>query len=84
MLNYSLFSKMRKNAAFINTGRGAQVVEEGLARAMREEPGRTALLDVTFPDPVLLGTLVCPALLGTLAWVPGKSGASGIDGTVWG
>ena len=36
---------------FINTGRGAQVVEEDLVRALREEPDRTALLDVTWPEP---------------------------------
>lgn len=51
MLDYSLFSKMRKNATFINTGRGAQVVEQDLVRALTEEPDRTALLDVTWPEP---------------------------------
>ncbi len=51
MLGYSLFSSMGECAAFINTGRGAQVVEADLARALREEPGRCALLDVTWPEP---------------------------------
>lgn len=51
MLNYALFSKMLPNAVFINTGRGAQVVEADLVRALREEPGRAAVLDVTFPEP---------------------------------
>lgn len=51
MLGYALFSKMAPNATFINTGRGAQVVEEDLVRALREEPGRTAVLDVTSPEP---------------------------------
>lgn len=51
MLRYEHFSRMKKNATFINTGRGAQVVEEDLIRALREEPDRTALLDVTFPEP---------------------------------
>ncbi len=51
MLNYPLFSKMAANATFINTGRGAQVVEADLVRALREEPGRTAVLDVTLPEP---------------------------------
>jgi phosphoglycerate dehydrogenase-like enzyme len=40
---------------FINTGRGAQVVEEDLVRALTEKPTRTALLDVTFPEPVPKG-----------------------------
>ena len=51
MLHYGLFSRMLPNATFLNTGRGAQVVEEDLARALREEPGRTAVLDVTLPEP---------------------------------
>lgn len=53
LLNYSLFSKMKNNATFINTGRGAQVHKEGLIQAMKEAPYRTALLDVTDPvEPV--------------------------------
>lgn len=56
MLTYSLFSKMKKNATFLNTGRGAQVVEADLVRAMREQPGRTALLDVTDPEPPAAGS----------------------------
>lgn len=51
LLNYALFSKMPRNATFINTGRGAQVVEDDLARALAEEPDRTAVLDVTWPEP---------------------------------
>ncbi|MBE6929549.1 MAG: hypothetical protein E7463_04650 [Ruminococcaceae bacterium] len=51
MLNYKLFSLMKKNATFINTGRGAQIVEADLIRALQEEPARTAVLDVTFPEP---------------------------------
>lgn len=51
MLNYELFSKMRENAVFINTGRGAQVVEGDLVRALAERPDLTALLDVTYPEP---------------------------------
>lgn len=51
MLNYGLFSKMRENAVFINTGRGAQVVEEDLVRILSERPDLTALLDVTYPEP---------------------------------
>lgn len=55
MLNYSLFSRMRDHAAFINTGRGAQVVEADLVRALQEVPTRTAILDVTWPEPVEAG-----------------------------
>lgn len=46
-----LLCSMLPNATFINTGRGAQVDEKALARAMEECPDRTALLDVTWPEP---------------------------------
>ncbi len=55
MLNYDLFSRMRENAVFINTGRGAQVVEDDLVRILRERPDLTALLDVTHPEPPVEG-----------------------------
>jgi phosphoglycerate dehydrogenase-like enzyme len=55
MLNYQLFSRMRENAVFINTGRGAQVVEDDLVRVLRERPDLTALLDVTYPEPPVDG-----------------------------
>ena len=51
MLHYGLFSVMQQNAVFINTGRGAQIVEEDLIRILRERPDLTALLDVTDPEP---------------------------------
>jgi len=51
LCNFNLFSRMPRNATFLNMARGAQVVEEDLARAMRDEPGRTAVLDVTDPEP---------------------------------
>ena len=53
VFNYSLLSKMKDNATFINTGRGAQIVENDLARVMREKPNACALLDVTRHEPVL-------------------------------
>jgi phosphoglycerate dehydrogenase-like enzyme len=52
MMTYEHFSSMRPNAVFLNTGRGAQLVEADLARAMAEVPTRTAVLDVTDPEPV--------------------------------
>lgn len=55
ILNYKLFSLMTDNGTFINTGRGAQVVEADLIRALKEKPDRTALLDVTFPEPPIEG-----------------------------
>lgn len=51
MINYGVISLMKPNATFINTGRGAQVVEDDLIRALKEEPDRNAVLDVTWPEP---------------------------------
>lgn len=51
MLNYNLFQRMKPSAAFINTGRGAQVIEADLIRALTEYPNRSAILDVTYPEP---------------------------------
>jgi phosphoglycerate dehydrogenase-like enzyme len=45
------FEAMRDGATFINTGRGAQVVEDDLVRVLSVRPDLTALLDVTSPEP---------------------------------
>lgn len=51
MLNRRHFDAMKKHAVFINTGRGAQVVEDDLIAALYDVPTRAAVLDVTFPEP---------------------------------
>ena len=51
MLQYKHFASMPPYATFINTGRGAQVEEQDLIRALRERADLTALLDVTDPEP---------------------------------
>ncbi|MBO5701665.1 MAG: hydroxyacid dehydrogenase [Clostridia bacterium] len=51
MLDYKYFSKMMPYSTFINTGRGAQVVEDDLVRVLTERPDVTAILDVTYPEP---------------------------------
>ena len=60
MLDYRLFSRMKDNATFINTGRGAQVVEDDLIRALTEKPQRTAVLDVTWPEPARSDLMALP------------------------
>lgn len=50
-LGKTLFSSMRDGATFINTGRGAQVVEADLIAVLKARPDLTALLDVTWPEP---------------------------------
>jgi phosphoglycerate dehydrogenase-like enzyme len=51
VLGGALFARMRDGATFINSGRGAQVVEAELIRVLRERSDLTALLDVTDPEP---------------------------------
>jgi phosphoglycerate dehydrogenase-like enzyme len=51
ILNFDLFSKMKRTATFINTGRGTQVVEGDLIKAMKRKPYACALLDVTRNEP---------------------------------
>ena len=53
VLGRALLASMRQGATFINTGRGAQVVETELAEVMERRPDLTALLDVTYPMPPL-------------------------------
>jgi phosphoglycerate dehydrogenase-like enzyme len=56
VLNGALFERMRDGATFINSGRGAQVVEADLISVMRARPDLTALLDVTDPEPPFPGS----------------------------
>ena len=55
MLTYKHFSSMLPYATFLNTGRGAQVVEKDLVRALTERLDLTAVLDVTYPEPSPVG-----------------------------
>ncbi len=52
IFNYKLFGLMKPYSTFINTGRGKQVDEWSLAKAMRKDRTRTALLDVTEKEPI--------------------------------
>ena len=75
MLTYAYFSQMLPYATFINTGRGAQVVEDDLVRVLEERPDLTALLDVTYPEPPVEGhpfyrlpnCVLTPHIAGSLA-----------------
>lgn len=49
MIDKRLFDKMGMGAVFINTGRGAQVVEADMIAAMKDDPTKAAILDVTDP-----------------------------------
>ena len=58
MLNGILFARMRENATFINTGRGATVAEGEMIQVLQARPDLTALLDVTLPEPPEAGSLL--------------------------
>lgn len=77
MLDSALFSKMLPNATFINTGRGAQVVEADLIRALAEAPDRSAVLDVTWPEPPEDGSPLYS--LPNVFLTPHLAGSSGLE-----
>jgi phosphoglycerate dehydrogenase-like enzyme len=52
MLHGEHFRAMKMNATFINTGRGRTVNHDDLAEVFRTRPDLTALLDVTYPEPL--------------------------------
>lgn len=56
MLTGRLFEKMLPYATFLNTGRGAQVVESELIETLKKRPDLTVLLDVTEPEPPVAGS----------------------------
>lgn len=51
LIHYELLKTMKPYATLLNTGRGSQIVEADLIRAMTEVPTRSAVLDVTDPEP---------------------------------
>lgn len=51
-----LLAAMKPNATFINTSRGALVREDELIEVMRARPDLTAILDVTWPEPPVVGS----------------------------
>ena len=74
VLTAALFERMRDGATFINSGRGAQVVEADLVRVLRQRLDVTALLDVTDPEPpahasplwILPNVVLSPHVGGTI------------------
>lgn len=56
LLGRTLFASLRPGAVFLNTGRGATVVEADLAAVLAERPDLTAILDVTYPEPAPPGS----------------------------
>jgi len=77
MLDGALFKRMPPYATFLNTGRGAQVVEDELADVLRARPDLTAVLDVTFPEPPLKGSALYK--LENCVLTPHIAGSSGSE-----
>ena len=75
ILDYRLFSLLLPYATFLNTGRGAQVVEDDLCRLLRERPDVTAVLDVTWPEPPAADSPFYT--LGNCVLTPHIAGSSG-------
>ena len=77
MLRREHFSSMKPYATFINTGRGATVVEADLAAVLAEREDLTAILDVTDPEPVQPGSpfFTLPNVLLT----PHIAGSAGLE-----
>lgn len=51
LIDASLFRRLKPNATFINTGRGATVIESDLIEVLSSRKDLTAILDVTDPEP---------------------------------
>lgn len=52
LMDYNAFSLMKKDAVFLNLGRGPIVVEEDLVRALKEDKISAAALDVFEKEPI--------------------------------
>ena len=77
MLSGALFEKMLPYATFLNTGRGAQVVESDLIRVLQSRPDLTAILDVTDPEPPEAGSALYT--LENCILTPHIAGSSGSE-----
>lgn len=77
LLNGKHFCAMLPQATFINTGRGAQIVEADLAEALKAVPTRTAVLDVTWPEPMAADNPLFG--LSNVFLTPHIAGSSGLE-----
>ena len=75
MLGGKLFESMLPHATFLNTGRGAQVVEAEMCAVLKDRPDLTAVLDVTQPEPPQDGSELYS--LPNVILTPHMAGSSG-------
>ena len=79
MLNRHLFELMKPGATFINTGRGASVDESDMCEVFIQRTDLTALLDVTYPEPMAKNSPM--RLLKNIIVTPHIAGALGTEVT---
>ena len=87
MIRGDHFRKMRRNATFINTARGAVVNQDEMIEAMRERSDLTALLDVVDPEPPEVGAEIfgvknihiTPHIAGSMGREGHRLGQTAID-----
>ena len=77
MINKAHFDLMQDYATFINTGRGAQIVESDMITALKKNPTLTALLDVTDPEPPEAGSELYA--LENVIMTPHIAGVGGLE-----
>lgn len=58
MIQGSHLARMKEGGTFINTSRGAVVDEIGLTEVLQERKDLFAILDVTYPEPPIEGSLL--------------------------
>ena len=74
LFNYELFKKFKIGSLFVNTARGGVMVEEDLARALREGVIGAAAIDVLTCEPMDQENPLCDApnitITPHVAWAP--------------
>ncbi|WP_342772478.1 hydroxyacid dehydrogenase [Oceanobacillus arenosus] len=87
MIKGEHFEKMKPNASFLNTARGAIVNEPEMIEVLKERQDITAVLDVTYPEPPIEGSplyelpnvILTPHIAGSLGKECGRMGTYMLD-----
>lgn len=77
IMAHEQFNAMKPYSTFINTGRGAQVNETALIEKLVEDETITAVLDVTYPEPPVIGSTLYE--LENVVLTPHSAGSSGFE-----
>ena len=77
LITGALLGFMKENATFLNTARGAIVREAEMVAVLQERPDLTAVLDVTWPEPPEVNSLLY--ILPNVILTPHIAGAMGLE-----